>query len=220
MCVIWKELCLIFPVSYTELLRALFEEEENPQDEDKWRQTSCFFSLKPRHSPEITFTDYGKKNHFAKLFSKVTRKVHPPPPQWQKNKLKETGEVLGGTEECMQRQEYRKKSVTGNYYLLQLSRVVQCEAPSRGRAERSNVDHKDHKLWSHRICLAFGVSRLTCRNFAIASAVMKSPFWNLVTKHITWYWLWPRSSSPRTRAFSTWTSCKTKRGRKKDKYRM
>lgn len=35
---------------------------------------------------------------------------------------------------------------------------------------------------------------------------MKSFFWNLVTKHITWYWLWPRSSSPSTSAFSTWTS--------------
>lgn len=49
---------------------------------------------------------------------------------------------------------------------------------------------------------------LTCLNFAIASDVMKSPFWNFVTKHITWYWLWPRSSSPSTRAFNTWASCR------------
>lgn len=46
----------------------------------------------------------------------------------------------------------------------------------------------------------------TCLNFAMASDVMKSPFWNFVTKHITWYWLWPRSSSPSTRAFNTWAS--------------
>lgn len=50
-------------------------------------------------------------------------------------------------------------------------------------------------------------SVLTCLNLAIASEEMKSPFWSLVKKHITWYWLWPRSSSPSTSAFNTWTSC-------------
>lgn len=48
---------------------------------------------------------------------------------------------------------------------------------------------------------------LTCLNLAMASDVMKSPFCSLVKKHITWYWLWPRSSSPSTSAFNTWTSC-------------
>lgn len=48
---------------------------------------------------------------------------------------------------------------------------------------------------------------LTCLSLAMASEDMKSPRCNLVTKHITWYWLWPRSSSPSTSAFRTCTSC-------------
>jgi hypothetical protein len=51
--------------------------------------------------------------------------------------------------------------------------------------------------------------RLTCRSLDIASEDMNSPFWKWHTKHITWYWLWPRSSSPSTRAFSICTSCNT-----------
>lgn len=47
----------------------------------------------------------------------------------------------------------------------------------------------------------------TCLNFDMASVEMKSFFESLDTKHITWYWLWPRSSSPNTSAFNTWTSC-------------
>lgn len=50
---------------------------------------------------------------------------------------------------------------------------------------------------------------LTCLSLAMASDDMKSPRCSFVTKHITWYWLCPRSSSPSTSAFSTWTSCKT-----------
>jgi hypothetical protein len=50
---------------------------------------------------------------------------------------------------------------------------------------------------------------LTWRSLDIASEDMNSPFWKWHTKHITWYWLWPRSSSPSTRAFSIWTSWNT-----------
>lgn len=69
-------------------------------------------------------------------------------------------------------------------------------------AQLGGVMAKKNLRWENRF-----EPSLTCLNFAMASDEIKSPFWNFVTKHITWYWLWPRSSSPSTRAFSTWTSC-------------
>ena len=56
----------------------------------------------------------------------------------------------------------------------------------------------------------FSKIMLTCLSLAIASDDMNSSFWMWHTKHITWYWLWPLSSSPSTKAFSIWTSCNDK----------
>lgn len=53
-----------------------------------------------------------------------------------------------------------------------------------------------------------GIAMQTCRSFDIASLDIKSPLDNRVIKHITWYWLWPRSSSPSTSAFNIWISWK------------
>jgi len=46
-----------------------------------------------------------------------------------------------------------------------------------------------------------------CLNLDIASEEMKESLAKWKIKHITWYWLWPRSSSPRIRDFRICTSC-------------
>lgn len=97
-----------------------------------------------------------------------------------------------------------RKAEKGNFFMVCwfLSHLV---SPNSGHVElplwpreRGWKQRRRKSIWT----------MLTCLNFAMASDVMKSPFWNFVTKHITWYWLWPRSSSPSTRAFNTWASCR------------